>query len=173
MCIRDRPQTYFLKRPVTVNKGIALSKQDLVFVPLGGVGEIGMNLALYGFGDTAKRKWIMVDCGVTFPGPDLPGVDLVLPDIRFVESLGKDLLAIVITHAHEDHYGALLSLWQRLGAPIYCTAFTAGMLDAKAQYEGEPPNLPLEIYKAGDNINLEPFEIEPVSYTHLTLPTKA
>jgi len=149
-----------------VNKGIALSKQDLVFVPLGGVGEIGMNLALYGFGDAAKRKWIMVDCGVTFPGPDLPGVDLVLPDIRFVESIGKDLLAVVITHAHEDHYGALLSLWQRLGAPIYCTAFTAGMLDAKAQYEGEPPNLPLEIYKAGDSIDLDPFEIEPVYVNH-------
>ena len=143
-----------------------MSKQDLVFVPLGGVGEIGMNLALYGFGDAKKRKWIMVDCGVTFPGPDLPGVDLVLPDIHFVEKIGKDLLAIVITHAHEDHYGALLSLWQRMGAPIYCTAFTAGMLDAKAQYEGEPPNLPLEIYRAGDKIDLEPFEIEPVYVTH-------
>ena len=143
-----------------------MSKQDLVFVPLGGVGEIGMNLALYGFGDEKKRKWIMVDCGVTFPDHSLPGVDLVLPDIRFVEKIGKDLLAIVITHAHEDHYGAILSLWQRIGAPIYCTAFTAGMLDAKAQYEGEPPNLPLEIYRAGDTIDLEPFEIEPVYVTH-------
>ena len=143
-----------------------LSKQDLVFVPLGGVGEIGMNLALYGFGNKTKRKWIMVDCGVTFPGPDLPGVDLVLPDIRFVEQIGKDLVAIIITHAHEDHYGALLSLWQRLGAPIYCTAFTAGMLDAKAQYEGEPPNLPLKIYSAGDMLDLDPFEVEPVYVTH-------
>ena len=143
-----------------------MGKQDLVFVPLGGVGEIGMNLALYGFGDPAKRKWIMVDCGVTFPGPELPGVDLVLPDIRFVEEIGKDLVAIIITHAHEDHYGALLSLWQRMGAPIYCTAFTAGMLDAKAQYEGEPPNLPLQIYRAGDKIDLEPFEVEPVYVTH-------
>jgi len=135
-------------------------------VPLGGVGEIGMNLALYGFGEPAKRKWIMVDCGVTFPGPDLPGVDLVLPDIRFVEEIGKDLVAVIITHAHEDHYGALLSLWQRLGAPIYCTAFTAGMLEAKAQYEGEPPKLPMEIYKAGDILKLDPFEIEPVYVTH-------
>jgi len=143
-----------------------LSKQDLVFVPLGGVGEIGMNLALYGCGDAKKRKWIMVDCGVTFPDHTLPGIDLVLPDIRFVESIAKDLLAIIITHAHEDHYGAVLSLWQRLGAPIYCTAFTAGMLDAKAQYEGEAPNLPLEIYKAGDKIDLEPFEVEPVYVTH-------
>ena len=67
-----------------------MSKQDLVFVPLGGVGEIGMNLALYGFGNPAKRKWIMVDCGVTFPGPDLPGVDLVLPDIRFAQELGAN-----------------------------------------------------------------------------------
>lgn len=135
-------------------------------MPLGGVGEIGMNLALYGFGDVAKRKWIMVDCGVTFPEPHLPGVDLVLPDIRFVEKILPDLLAIVITHAHEDHYGALLSLWKRIGVPIYCTAFTSGMLDAKAQYEGDPPNLPLEIYKAGDIIDLAPFKIEPVYVTH-------
>lgn len=143
-----------------------MSKQDLVFVPLGGVGEIGMNLALYGYGNPQKRKWIMVDCGVTFPEPHLPGVDLVLPDIHFVEKILPDLLAIIITHAHEDHYGALLSLWGRLGVPVYCTAFTAGMLDAKAQYEGEPPNLPLEIYKAGDKISLEPFEIDPIYVTH-------
>jgi len=135
-------------------------------VPLGGVGEIGMNLALYGFGEPSKRKWIMVDCGVTFPGPDLPGVDLVLPDVRFVEEIGKDLVAVIITHAHEDHYGALLSLWQRLGAPIYCTAFTAGMLEAKAQYEGELPKLPMELYKPGDILKLDPFEIEPVYVTH-------
>lgn len=143
-----------------------MKKEDLVFVPLGGVGEIGMNLALYGFGPSAKRQWIMVDCGVTFPGPDLPGVDLVLPDVQFAESLGKNLLAIIITHAHEDHYGALLSLWDRFKCPIYCTDFTAGMLDAKAQYEGEPPNLPLEIYKAGDVMDLGPFEVEAVYVNH-------
>ena len=83
-----------------------MSKNDeLVFLPLGGVGEIGMNLALYGFGPPGNRQWIMVDCGVTFPGPDLPGVDLVLPDIAFVKEEKKNLKAIIITHAHEDHMG--------------------------------------------------------------------
>ncbi len=143
-----------------------MSKQELKFVPLGGVGEIGMNLALYGFGDKNSSKWIMVDCGVTFPTPNLPGIDLVLPDIRFVESLGDNLLAIVITHAHEDHYGALLSLWSRLGVPVYCTAFTAGMLEAKARYEEEPVSLPLEIYQAGRSFEIGPFDIEPVYVTH-------
>jgi len=143
-----------------------LSKQDFVFVPLGGVGEIGMNLALYGYGDAKKRKWIMVDCGVTFPDNSLPGVDLVLPDISFVEKLGSDLLAIVITHAHEDHYGAIHSLWPRLGAQVYCTAFTAGMLEAKAQYEGELPNFLPYIYKAGDILDIGPFSIEPIYVTH-------
>ncbi|MEO0909467.1 MAG: ribonuclease J, partial [Pseudomonadota bacterium] len=125
-----------------------------------------MNLALYGFGEEKNRKWIMVDVGVTFPGPELPGVDLVLPDIRFAEDLGEDLLAIVITHAHEDHYGALLSLWPRLEVPVYCTAFTAGMLEAKANYEEEAVDLPLEIYQAGDLLEIGPFEIEPVYVTH-------
>lgn len=135
-------------------------------MPLGGVGEIGMNLALYGFGDKNSSKWIMVDCGVTFPTPNLPGIDLILPDIRFVESLGDDLLAIVITHAHEDHYGALLSLWSRLGVPVYCTAFTAGMLEAKARYEEEPVALPLEMYQSGRSFEIGPFDIEPVYVTH-------
>ncbi|HEU4986720.1 MAG TPA: MBL fold metallo-hydrolase, partial [Rhizobiaceae bacterium] len=90
-------------------------KAELVFCPLGGVGEIGMNLALYGFGPPSSREWIIVDCGVSFPGPDLPGVELVLPDIRFIEEELENLRGIVITHAHEDHYGALLDLWPRLG----------------------------------------------------------
>ncbi|MEM7067378.1 MAG: ribonuclease J [Pseudomonadota bacterium] len=125
-----------------------------------------MNLALYGFGAETDRKWIMVDCGVTFPGPDLPGVDLVLPDIRFAESLGDDLLALVITHAHEDHYGAVLSLHQRLNLPVYCTAFTAGMLEAKAVYEDNPVPLVPILYREGEKFELGPFEVEPVYVTH-------
>ena len=143
-----------------------MSDSQLKFVPLGGVGEIGMNMALYGFGPEKARKWIMVDCGVTFPTPNYPGVDLVLPDIRFVESLGDDLLAIVITHAHEDHYGALLSLWHRMQVPVYCTSFTAGMLEAKSRYEEEPVVLPIEIYQPGRKFEVGPFEIEPVYVTH-------
>ena len=125
---------YFLDR----NKAQSLNgKQDeLVFLPLGGVGEIGMNLALYGYGAPAQhRQWIMVDCGVTFPGPDLPGVDLVLPDIRFLAEERKNLKGIIITHAHEDHYGALADLWPGLNVPVYASPFTAGMLEAKRNFE--------------------------------------
>ena len=142
------------------------NKSELVFLPLGGVGEIGMNLALYGYGPKSKREWIMVDCGVTFPGPSLPGVDLVLPDISFVQELGDALKAIIITHAHEDHYGAVLSLWPLLRKPLWCTPFTAGMLEAKLQSDsiGEP--LPMNVFKAGDKFNVGPFEIEAVHVTH-------
>ena len=108
---------------------------ELVFLPLGGVGEIGMNLALYGYGPKGRREWIIVDCGVTFPGPELPGVDLVLPEIRFIDDEKIDLKAIVITHAHEDHYGALADLWPYLAVPVYVTPFTAGMMEAKRAYE--------------------------------------
>ncbi len=145
---------------------MAKIKEDFVFVPLGGVGEIGMNLALYGFGNPDKRKWIMVDCGVTFPGPDMPGVDLVLPDIRYAMDLGDDLLAILITHAHEDHYGALLSLWPRLNKPVYCSAFASGMLEAKTAYERDAPKIPIKRFGPGSTLKIGPFEIEPVYVTH-------
>ena len=142
-------------------------KQDLVFVPLGGVGEIGMNIALYGYGPPRKRKWIVVDVGVTFPGPDLPGVDLVLPDITFAKKVRKDIEGIVITHAHEDHYGALLSLWSQLRVPVYCTPFAAGMLESKRTSYGDGPDeLPVETFKAGDRFDVGPFEIEAVHVTH-------
>jgi len=143
-----------------------LDKPELVFTPLGGVGEIGMNLALYGFGPEKHRKWIMVDCGVTFPGPDLPGVDLILPDIQFAESLGDNLLGLIITHAHEDHYGAVLSLHERLSVPVHCTAFTAGMLEAKAVYEREGSSLQPIVYREGEEINIGPFDITSVYVTH-------
>lgn len=140
--------------------------QDLVFVPLGGVGEIGMNLALYGYGSPKKREWIMVDCGVTFPGPELPGVDLVLPDIEFVKGLGSQLKAIIITHAHEDHYGGLAPIWPQLNVPVYASAFTAGMLEAKRAYERTRAEVPINLFKAGDRFTVGPFEIEPVAVNH-------
>ncbi|QBK30422.1 ribonuclease J [Roseitalea porphyridii] len=143
---------------------------ELVFVPLGGVGEIGMNLALYGYGPETRRQWLMVDCGVTFPGPDLPGVDLVLPDIRFVEAERKNLAGIVITHAHEDHYGALLSLYHRLSPdgsmPVHMTPFGAGMLEAKAQGEADAPKVPIETYDGGERFSIGPFDIEAIAVTH-------
>lgn len=144
-----------------------MAKQDeLVFLPLGGVGEIGMNLALYGYGTPDKRQWIMVDCGVTFPGPDLPGVDLVLPDIRFLTAQKKNIKAMIITHAHEDHYGAMNDLWPGLNVPVYASPFTAGMLEAKRNYEGTRAEIPITIFKAGDRINVGPFEIEAVGVNH-------
>jgi len=144
-----------------------MAKEDeLVFLPLGGVGEIGMNLALYGYGPKTNRQWIMVDCGVTFPGPDLPGVDLVLPDIRFLAEERKSLKGIIITHAHEDHYGALNELWPGLNVPVYASPFTAGMLEAKRDYERSRTEIPVTIFKQGDRINLGPFEIEAVGVNH-------
>jgi ribonuclease J len=144
-----------------------MAKQDeLVFLPLGGVGEIGMNLALYGYGTPEHCQWIMVDCGVTFPGPDLPGVDLVLPDIRFLAKERKNLKGIIITHAHEDHYGALSDLWPGLNVPVYASGFTAGLLEAKRDYEKTMGQIPITPFKAGDRINVGPFSIEGVAVNH-------
>src|SRR5690349_10600049 len=131
-------------------------KAELVFVPLGGVGEIGMNFALYGYGPADAREWIIVDCGVTFPDSSLPGVDLVLPDIRYIEEDLANLRGIVITHAHEDHYGALLDLWPRLKAPCFMTPFAAGLLEAKRQSESGAPQVPVTVYRAGETFNVGP-----------------
>lgn len=138
---------------------------ELVFCPLGGVGEIGMNFALYGFGPRHARKWIVVDVGVTFPDPFLPGVDLVLPDTRFVESQLDNVVGIIITHAHEDHYGALLELWPRLKKPVWMTPFTAGLLAAKRQMDGGP-KIPINVFQPGDRFEIGPFDIESIAVTH-------
>ena len=143
---------------------------ELVFAPLGGVGEIGMNFALYGFGPASSRKWLIVDCGVTFPGPDLPGVDLVLPDIAFIEKQRENIAGIVITHVHEDHYGALMALYPRLSPdlsiPVHLTPFGAGMLLAKIEGEPGAPDIPTALYEAGSRFQLGPFDIEAVDVTH-------
>ncbi len=139
---------------------------ELVFVPLGGVGEIGMNFALYGYGPANARQWIIVDVGVTFPGPDLPGVDLVLPDTRFIEADLKNLKGIVITHAHEDHYGALLDLWPRLKAQVWMSPFAAGLLEAKRQSERGAAKIPVTIYRAGETFEIGPFKIEAIPVAH-------
>jgi len=139
---------------------------QFVFLPLGGVGEIGMNLAMYGFGPEDKREWIVVDMGVSFAGPEHPGADLILPDIRFLEAEKHNLRGIIITHAHEDHYGALLDLWPRLKAPVYATPFTAGLLEAKRQSEFGAPEIPVTIFKAGETFEVGPFKIETIAVTH-------
>ena len=108
------------------------TKQELVFAPLGGVGEIGMNLSIYGLGDERRRSWRAVDLGVSFASEEhLPGIDLIFPDIRYLVQERKSLVGLVLTHAHEDHYGAVLDLWPKLKVPVYATPFTAALLAAK------------------------------------------
>lgn len=139
---------------------------ELVFAPLGGVGEIGMNLSLYGYGRERKRAWVAVDFGVAFGGDDLPGVDLVMPDIRFLLAERKNLVGLVLTHGHEDHFGALIDLWPRLKVPIYTTPFTAALFEAKRQAEPGAPEIPIQVVPLGGTIRLGPFEIELVSMSH-------
>jgi ribonuclease J len=138
---------------------------ELVFVPLGGLGEIGMNLALYGYGSPRKRTWIVVDFGVSFGGPDLPGIEIVYPDIAFLEQERERIAAIVITHAHEDHYGALVDLWPRLELPLYATPFAAAMLEAKQEGAAGDP-IPVNLVKPGDRVTIGPFEVEFVPVAH-------
>ena len=117
---------------------------ELVFVPLGGLGEIGMNAALYGFGPEDNRQWILVDCGMGFGGEEhLPGIDVVYPDLRFIEEDRKNLLGIFITHAHEDHIGALVEMWPRLRAPVYATKFAVGLLETRRLSEAGAPKIDL------------------------------
>lgn len=145
---------------------MALGQEELVFCPLGGVGEIGMNLALYGYGPANNRSWLLVDCGVSFPGPELPGVDLVLPDIRFITEHLPNLKGIVITHAHEDHFGALLDLWPMLRTEVWVTPFTAGLIEAKRESEVDAPEIPLRVFRAGDRFEIGPFGIEAIAVSH-------
>jgi ribonuclease J len=139
---------------------------ELVFAPLGGVGEIGMNLAVYGFGEPQRRKWIAVDLGVSFGGDDLPGIDLIMPDIRFLVEERRNLLGLVLTHAHEDHFGAVLDLWPRLKVPVFATPFTAALLEAKRQGEPGAPEVPVTVVPPGGRFSLGPFDIELVSVAH-------
>jgi ribonuclease J len=145
---------------------MAAGGDELVFAPLGGVGEIGMNLALYGLGPPGRRQWIVVDFGVSFAGDDLPGIDLIFPDIRYLVEQRRNLLGIVLTHAHEDHFGALLDLWPRLKVPVYGTPFTAALLDAKRRGEPGALEIPVNVVPLGGRFNLGPFDIELVSMAH-------
>ncbi|WP_296710814.1 ribonuclease J [Rhodoblastus sp.] len=145
---------------------MATDQEEIVFAPLGGLGEIGMNAALYGFGPAKKRKWILVDCGVAFAGADMPGVDLILPDLGFIEKHRADLLGLIVTHAHEDHVGAIAALWPRLGCPVYATAFAAGLLATRRLAEPGAPQVPIKIVAQGSRLTLGPFEIEFVPMSH-------
>jgi ribonuclease J len=137
---------------------------ELVFLPLGGSNEIGMNLNLYGYGPAHARKWIVVDVGVTFGDPTTPGVDLIMPDATFAE--GEDILGVVLTHAHEDHIGAIGWLWPKLKAPVYCTPFTAFLVREKLRDAEILDEVDLREVPLGGTINLGPFEVTLVTITH-------
>ncbi|WP_400768546.1 ribonuclease J [Methylosinus sporium] len=139
---------------------------EFVFAPLGGLGEIGMNAALYGFGPPKTRKWLMVDCGLAFPGPELPGVDLLMPDVTFVEKIRRDLVGLVITHAHEDHIGALSFLWPKLGCTVYATRFAASLLEARRLQEAGSPNIKVVTVATGQRLDIGPFDVEFVAVAH-------
>jgi len=139
---------------------------ELVFAPLGGLGEIGMNCGLYGFGPVKKRKWLMVDLGLAFGGEELPGVDLVMPDLTFIEKIKKDLVGLIITHAHEDHIGALAEMWPRLGVNVYMTRFAAGLAEARRLGEPGAPKIPIKIVAQDGRIDLGPFNIEFIPVAH-------
>src|SRR3954452_24534389 len=146
---------------------MAAGADELVFAPLGGVGEIGMNLALYGIGAPPRRQWIVVDVGVSFASEEqLPGVDLILPDVRFLIEERRNILGIVLTHSHEDHYGALIDLSPRLRLPIYATPFTAALLEAKRLGEPGAPDVPATFVALSRRFRLGPFDIEYVSMAH-------
>lgn len=139
---------------------------DLVFVPLGGAGEIGMNLNLYGYGGEKDQSWIMVDLGVTFNDGTLPGVDIIMPDPTFVEEQGNDLLALVLTHAHEDHLGAVPYLWPRLRCPIYATPFTASILKRKLIEANLIDEVEVIIIPLTARFDIGPFDLELITLTH-------
>ena len=142
------------------------TSDELVFLPLGGSGEIGMNLNLYGFGPARSRKWLMVDLGVTFGNDSIPGIDLIMADTAFIEDRADDLLGLILTHAHEDHIGAVAHLWPRLRCPVYATPFTATLVRAKLMEKGIESDVPLNIVELGARFTLGPFDIEYVTLTH-------
>jgi ribonuclease J len=140
--------------------------RELLFAPLGGVGEIGMNLSLYGLGDGGKRTWLAVDLGVSFAGEDLPGIDLIMPDVAFLVQERRNLVGLVLTHAHEDHFGAIIDLWPKLRCPIYATPFTAALFEAKRLGEPGAPDIPIKVVPLGSRLTLGPFDVEFVSVSH-------
>jgi len=137
-------------------------KNELLFVALGGSGEIGMNVNLYG----TRGKWVMVDCGVTFADAAHPGIDIVLPDLQFIEDRLEDLVGIVLTHGHEDHIGALPYLAEDLGVPLYATKFTAGLIRGKLDEEGIADRVKLRVVEAGKKFDVGPFGFTVVPLSH-------
>ncbi len=142
-----------------------MSRKELVFLPLGGSGEIGMNMNLYGFGTPANRQWLMIDCGVMFGDLSTPGVDLICPDPAFILEEKEALHGLLLTHGHEDHIGAVALLAPKLGCPVYATPFTAALVQRKLD-EWEETGVDLNIIDMNARFELGPFDIEYVTLTH-------
>ncbi|MDP6173208.1 MAG: ribonuclease J [Rhodospirillales bacterium] len=142
------------------------AKPELVFVPLGGAGEIGMNLNLYGLGPADDRRWLMVDCGITFGDEGTPGIDVILPDPKFIEEQADRLEGILLTHGHEDHLGAVPYLGERLQCPVYATPFTLALLRRKLEMDGLTGKLDLREIPLGDKFYIGPFSLEMIKLTH-------
>lgn len=142
-----------------------MSDHELVFLPLGGSGEIGMNLNLYGFGPEHDRKWIIIDCGVMFGDYRTPGIDLICPDITYLEGIKDDILGMILTHGHEDHIGAVALLAPQLGCQLYTTKFTAALIKRKYAERNEDISA-LNILDMSAKLTLGPFNLELVTLTH-------
>ena len=143
--------------------------EELIFCPLGGSGEIGMNMNLYAYGTAENQKWIIVDMGVTFADDSIPGVDLILPDAGFIIEKKNDLLGIVLTHAHEDHIGSVAHIWPQLKCKIFATPFTAALLQEKFKEKKIDISKFLNIVPLNTKIKLGAFEIDFVTLTHSIL----
>jgi ribonuclease J len=139
---------------------------ELVFLPLGGIGEIGLNVYLYGLGSPEDRQWLMIDLGITFPDDTEPGVDIVLPDLRFIEEERKSLAGILITHAHEDHIGAVAELWPRLRAPVYATKFAARLLKGKLRDLAYRSEVPIVEIAQNSRFRIGQFDVDLVTVSH-------
>ncbi len=139
-----------------------------MFVPLGGTGEIGMNLNLYGYGEPGKRQWLMIDLGITFADGNTPGVDVILPDPSFIEERVDRLAGLVLTHAHEDHIGAVPYLWDRLRCPVYGTPFTLSVLRRKLREDARDfaDEVPIHEVPLSGTFKIGPFDLEMVTLTH-------
>ncbi len=144
-------------------------KDELLFCPLGGSGEIGMNMNLFAYGKPDNQKWIIVDVGVTFADDTVPGVDIIYPDPGFIIDKKDDLLGIVLTHAHEDHIGAIAHVWPKLKCKIYATPFTSVLITEKFKEKKIDITGYLKIVELNSTINLDPFKIEFVTLTHSIL----
>ena len=146
-----------------------MSKEELLFCPLGGSGEIGMNMNLYAYGKEDNQKWIIVDLGVTFADDSIPGIDLIMPDPGFIIDKKDDLLGIVLTHAHEDHIGAVAHIWPDLKCKLYATPFTAALITEKFKEKKIDISSFLKIVPLNSKIKLGDFEIDFVTLTHSIL----